>query len=670
MKAFKRMLLGGLAAALYLALSPVLASAAVYAQAPEPQFTRSACTFEVPSELTEGVDIACGYLTVPERYEDPQGPSIRLEVAIMKSTSPNPEAEPVFFAQGGPGGSTLDLFPGLLKDHPLRKRFNLVMFDQRGTLYSEPKLACPEFFDETLKDLDKVLSDEENNRVYRLAADACHARLVSEGIDLSAFNSLENARDVDSLRQALGFDKINFYGVSYGTLLGLHVMREFPDSLRSVILDGVVPPQIDFNFEATRTIDGAFTQLFNACAADVDCNQSYPELEKTFFDQVDRLDKNPAHIHLSDPKTGKSYPAVINGDALIQTLVQSIYSSELLPLLPKMIYDVKANEYTLVERVLSLVTFDQTVMEGMYYSVICAEDGTYDPSKVDYSGIRPRMLQNEKADSEAFSQVCADWNVAQIGAQADQPVVSGIPTLLLNGRFDPVTPERYGKLVAETLSNSFVYTFPNTAHGAIGNECADQMMADFVGDPSRAPDAACIAQQKLAFVTSKEVINFPVMIKALNLDIPAVVELVAMLLMVLALLSAWIIYPLAWLVRLIRSREGRPTPPLGHLAPWVALLSGLVALTYCIGLGIATVGMIQANDMLILVGIAAKYRWVFVLPPIFAVLTLGMLFLAAMGLGGKYWSGWRKVYYTLLALAAGVCTALMALTGALVGWMG
>jgi len=310
------------------------------------------------------------------------------------------------------------------------------------------------------------------------------------------------------------------------------------------------------------------------------------------------------------------------------------------------------------------------VMEGMYYSVLCAEDGVYDASKVDYSGIRPRMMQNEKADSQAFAQVCADWNVTQIGAQADQPVVSSVPTLLLNGRFDPVTPERYGKLVAQTLDHSFLFTFPNTAHGAIGNDCANQMMETFVNHPEQSPDAACLAQQHLKFITSKDVIDFPVMIKALNLDVASLLKIGLMALLVLALLSAWLIYPLAWLVRVARSREGRPTPPLGHLAPWVALLSGLVALAYCVGLVIATAGMVQANDLLILVGIAAKYRWVFVLPPIFSVLALGMLFLAAVGWSGRFWSGWRKAYFTLLALAAAGCVALMAVTGALVGWMG
>ena len=670
MKPIIRMLVGVLIAALGLSTLPVGARETVHAQAGTPQYEQAACMFTLPAGMVEGRDITCGYLTVPERYEDPQGPTIRLAVAIIKSKSPNPQPDPVFFAQGGPGGSTLDLFPGLLMDHPLRENHDLVLFDQRGTLYSQPKLACPEIFDETLKVLDKDLSDAESNQLYRQAADACRARLAGAGVELSAFHNLGNAQDVDSPRQALGYDQINFYGVSYGTLLALHVMREFPNGLRSVILDGVVPPQIDFNFEATRTIDGAFTQLFEACAADTDCNHDYPELEKVFFDQVAALDKQPVTISLSDPQTGKVYPALINGDALIQTLVQAIYSSELLPLLPKMIYDVRAGEYTLVERVLSIVTFDQTVMEGMYYSVICAEDGTYDPAKVDYTGIRPRLLKNENADSQAFSQLCADWNVTQIGAQADAPVVSSVPTLILNGRFDPVTPERYGKLVAQTLENSYVFTFPNTAHGAIGNECANQMMESFVNKPNATPDSACLGQQKLKFITSKDVIDFPVMIKALNLDVASLVQVGLMALLVLALLSAWVVYPLAWIVRVARGREGRATPPLGKLAPWVALLSGLVVLIYGVGLAIATANMVQANDMLILVGIAAKYRWVFVLPPIFTVLALGMLFLAAMGWSGKFWSGWRKVYYTLLALAAAGCVALMAVTGGLAGWMG
>jgi pimeloyl-ACP methyl ester carboxylesterase len=308
MKLFSRLALGLLIAALLVSFASAISTQVVQAQTPAADYQTAPCMFTLPGGVQEGVDVTCGYLTVPERYEEPQGPTIRLAVAIIKSTSANPQADPVFFAQGGPGGSTIDTFTQILFKSPLRAERDLVLFDQRGTLYSSPKLACPEFLDETLKVLDKDLSNEETNRLYREAADACHARLVGEGVNLSAFNSVENAHDIASLREALGYAEYNFYGVSYGTLLGLHLMRDFPQGLRSVILDAVVPPQVDFNFEAVRTIDRAYTELFNACAADAECGRAYPNLEKVLFDLVDRLDKHPVTIQLANPETGEGYP--------------------------------------------------------------------------------------------------------------------------------------------------------------------------------------------------------------------------------------------------------------------------------------------------------------------------------------------------------------------------
>ncbi len=654
-----------------LLIAALLIPAAGHApQAARPGLQASPCTFTLPQGEREGSTVVCATLSVPEAYENPGGATIELAVVVIKSLSSNPRPDPIFFAQGGPGGSTIEYFTQVLFDSPLRNRRDLVLFDQRGTLNSSPALLCPEFLDETIKVLDEELTIEQENLIYRQAADNCHARLVSEGINLSAFNSYENAQDVDTLRQALGYQKINFYGVSYGTLLGLHLMKAFPDGLRSVILDAVVPTNIDFNPESARTADRALTELFSACQADPECSRAYPNLEKTFFDLIDRLDKQPAAIHLSDSEKGATYKALLDGDAMISTVFQSLYATELLPLLPKMIADASAGRWTLVERVQSLVTFDRTIAEGMYYSVICSEDADFDPAKIDYTGIRPRLLKDERANNEALIQVCKDWNVAQLGPAADEPVVSDVPALLLNGRFDPITPESYGRLAAQTLSHSYVFTFPNTGHGAFGDDCADRIMADFIDNPSQKPDSSCIEQARIDFVTPKDVVDFPVLIKALNLEPNALVQFGLAALLGLVLLTAWLVYPVAWLARVMGGRAGRPTPIYGHLAPWAAMLAGLFVLAFGVALAVVSVLLVRDNNVLVLFGIPAAYRWIFIFPLIAGLLSLAMAALAAAGWRGTYWPGWRKVYYTLLALAAVGCTLLFGVTGALWGLIG
>jgi pimeloyl-ACP methyl ester carboxylesterase len=668
MKSFIRTLILAVIVGLMLPVTVIQPAQASVSRMPE--FQAGPCPFDLPAGVEEGVDVSCGNFQTPERYDEPDGPTISLAVAVIKSTSSNPQADPIFFAQGGPGGSTLDYFTQVLFDSPLRAQRDLVLFDQRGTLYSDPALMCPEFLDENIKILDQELSDEEENTIYREAADACRERLTSEGVNLSAFNSIENAHDVNALRQALGYEKINFYGVSYGTLLGLHLMRLHPEGLRSVVLDAVVPTQVDFNPESARTADRALSELFSACTADAECSRVYPDLETVFFELVDRFDDTPVMLNLTDLDTGEKHEALLDGDGMIQLVFQSLYSSELLPLLPKMIFDVRAGRMTFVERIQSLLTFDRKMAEGMYYSVICAEDADYDLDQVDYSGIRPRLVEGERENNRVFLQVCQDWNVTQLGPSADEPVVSDVPTLVMNGRFDPITPERYGNLAAQSLSNSFAFTFPNTGHGAIGDACADQIMDDFIANPAQKPDSSCIGEETIDYVSSEDVVDFPVLIQALNLETKALVQVGLLILFDLVLLTAWLVFPISWLVRVVRSQAGRPTPFHAHLAPWLAMLIGLLVLLFGIALIVVTVNLVQDNDILILMGVPAQYRWIFVFPLLASLLTLVLVVQVIAGWAGSYWSVRRKVYLSILALSAVACTILFLMTGALGGLVG
>ncbi len=183
----------------------------VYAfQGEVPRFEPGSCPFDIPSALTQVRTVNCGYLVVPEFYEKPQGSTIRLGVAILKSrTGGSVPSDPLVMMQGGPGGSTLHDFPQiLLTSNLLRITRDIILFDQRGTLYSQPKLNCTEIQDLTLQTLDENLSDAENLRLTLQAMTACRSRLLKEGVDLAAYNTIESAGDVNSLRKALGYNQI------------------------------------------------------------------------------------------------------------------------------------------------------------------------------------------------------------------------------------------------------------------------------------------------------------------------------------------------------------------------------------------------------------------------------------------------------------------------------
>ncbi len=231
----------------------------------------------------------CGYITVPELHADPNGKQIKLAVGVLPSTNTTPTRDAYVVAEGGPGGSTLDTFTAFFQQgyYPavdtLRAERDVVLYDQRGTLYSQPALTCPEELQETFDTIEQEIPPEESLRLSEQAALACRARLVKERVNLSAYNSIENALDIEDVRRALGYEKFDLYGVSYGTLLALHALRQTPETFRSVILDAVVPAQINPNSAIAESQNRAFEQLFDACAADADCGRAYPDLKQVFY---------------------------------------------------------------------------------------------------------------------------------------------------------------------------------------------------------------------------------------------------------------------------------------------------------------------------------------------------------------------------------------------------
>lgn len=639
-----------------LVLFAMLLPKAVYAQDGAGSFEQTACSFENQGSLVDGQDIECGFLIVPEQYAEPDGPTIRLAVAIIKSNGTNPAAEPLFFLQGGPGGSTIDTYLqyiALERLDVLREAHDLVLFDQRGTLNSEPVLSCPEEWKLTEETLEQELSDDEERRLGLEAGLACRERLVSEGINLSAYDSVENAADVETLRVALGYDKINLYGVSYGTLLALHVMRNHPDGLRSVILDSVVPAQTNFIPEVPRSEARAFNQLFDACAADADCNAAYPNLEQVFFELFQALNAQPARVPMTDPESKRTYQVVFDGDMLESMLFQLLYATEIIPVLPAAIYQMRDGNFSFAAQIMPLILFDQTISSGMYYSVICAEDADYTVRDVHITDLRPEIADTAVRDAQYILELCQSWDVELLDAQVDEPVRSDIPTLVLNGRFDPITPPAFGESAAETLSNSYVYTFGNTGHGALTTgECPLEIVSTFLAEPEREPDADCIDEQPApAFLSPENTAFSPFTGRLVTMITNGdVLGLIVMALCLLWLLTLFLVWPVGFLIRVASGR------PVAHPGPttarWIGALTALLALVFVVGMIIVVFQTALTNEMMLFVGIPASAGALLMLPWIIGGLALLMVACTAFVWMRRSWSVWGRVYYTLLTLGA------------------
>jgi pimeloyl-ACP methyl ester carboxylesterase len=636
-----------------------------------PRFEPTACTFDtlLPLPLDDAT-ITCGYVVVPEQHANPQGPTIRLAVVILKSLHPDPVPDPLILAQGGPGGSTIETYTTLLRINPrVRTSINrdIVLFDQRGTLYSEPSLACPEVLDVTIATIDQTLPEEEEEGLYQQALEACRTRLVDAGVNLSAFNSLENAADIDDVRRALGYEQINLYGVSYGTLLALHTMRDHPQALRSVILDAVVPPQINFLTQAPRSMDRSFDALFKACQADAECHAAYPDLEQVIVTLIARLNENPARVPMTDMETGKTYEAVVDGDMFQSGLFQMLYSSDVLPALPMLISDVQAGEYAVFGRIMSMVVFERSVSYGMYYSVLCAEDADFTVNDLALSDVRPWLAEGEADEAAMLLEVCNWWNVDTLGARVDAPVVSDIPTLILSGRFDPITPPAFGEEAAQTLNHSYTYTFLHTGHGvAFQDECADQIIFDFLNNPALPPDGSCIAEHPApTFFTPANVFVTPDLLRFANLEGTTLLSLGLFAIGLLVVLSVVLVWPLVWLIRLFMKQERTAPPLLARVVVWLSGLNGVVLAGFLVGLLWMVFELALSNDAMILFGVPASWGWLFLLPLLSVALSLVMLVGSVQSWREGFWSLAERIYYALITLAALVCVGVVASWGLL-----
>ncbi len=463
-------------------------------------FESADCMFTVPKDQ----DPKCGYLTVPEDRSQPNGRTIKLAVAVFQSDNPDKNPTPLIYLEGGPGGSALEYLSLTFEDRyaELLKNQDVIIFDQRGVGRSEPALDCKEITDLLVDSLDKIMTVDESLKAGNEAAAACATRLAGEGIHLGSYNSAENASDVNDLRIALGYDKLDLYGISYGTKLALTIMRDHPEAVRSAIIDSIFPPQVTNN-DAPINFERSLNVLFKGCAADAACSKAFPDLEKVFYDTIDQLNATPASFEVVDPTTAQKREVKMDGDSFAGYIFQALYASEIIPQLPKNIYDVHNGD----TRFLSLWTLLElsqldAISAGMNYAVQCTEEFPFDTAasvEAVLAKLNPKLqgfARRNGIDTSQFG-LCAVWNSAKPNPIENEPVKSDIPTLVVSGEYDPITPPDYGKETAATLSKSYFFEFPGLGHGVIpSSECALSIAQDFLKDPTTKPDSSCIADMK------------------------------------------------------------------------------------------------------------------------------------------------------------------------------
>jgi pimeloyl-ACP methyl ester carboxylesterase len=629
-----------------------------YAQREAPRFEPSDCPIDVPDDPP----IDCGYLIVPEDYDDPEGATIRLPIIIIHSRSANPAPDPLLYTAGGPGYSSLGSVWGLAIS-PFVDARDVIIFEQRGNLYAEPSLDC---------DISMWREEGEENT-------PCLDGLRARGIDPAHYTTASIVADIDALRRVLGYDEWNLYGGSYSTRLMLLSMSLHPQGIRSVVLQSVSPPTETPYAHDPEHAARALQVMLDDCAADPACAEAYPNLESQLYTLVSRLNAAPVPVEFIRRDTGEPVGASVDGNTLVGWMVADAFYDPAYPpyksaYLPLLIDQVERGNTDLLHawRREEVSRWAESPFAwGLYFAVNCQDDAPLvTPGHMASQAATYPELDGYLRHASELA-ICEAWDLPAAPPLIAAPVESDIPTLVLAGAYDPITPPEWSRSVAKNLSHSYYFEFPAAGHNVgVDHPCMDGIIAAFVNDPASRPGATCLSDaRRPEFVLPQGISIAPGVYRIIDevefggprgepwLEAAAV----AALLIFLAEMGFVLI---AGVVRRARPRKGEAAPD--PIARFAHPLAGLVAVLNTITpFVVATVNnhFLSTDPIVLRFGLSTAYPPVFhlaVLVLVGTVLTVGLVIITPLAWVRRYWSIPGRVLFSLVTLAALFSAALMA----------
>ncbi len=430
----------------------------------------------------------CGVLPRPLDPAQPQGRQIDLHFAVLPARARNKRPDPVLFFAGGPGQSAMALAGSInaLMARTLNRR-DVVLIDQRGTGRSAA-LTCDD--DPPTRALADIGSTE------RQLAEIERCRLALQKLphgDLRHYTTVIATQDADAVRQALGAAQVNLVGGSYGTRAALDYMRQFPQSVRRAVLDGLAPPDMVLPASFSPDAQTAFDATLAACEADPACGKAFPDLRRDWQALLASL---PREVTATHPVTGLPETIALGRDAVLSMARTPLYAPTLASALPLAITEAASGRFqALLGLGATLGSRRGTGLAmGMHFSVVCAEDI---PRMADASAAA-EAPGADFGDSfgRIYTRACADWPRGAVPAAFYTLPTAAAATLLLSGGADPATPPRHGDRVAQALGSKARHVVvPQAGHGVMGIGCMRDVVFRFIDagsdDDALKVDADC-----------------------------------------------------------------------------------------------------------------------------------------------------------------------------------
>ena len=583
------------------------------------------CPFKGAVDYDPG-EISCGLLKVPENREKARPRTIELHFVKIHAKQPDDwdadengewakRDDPIIYLTGGPGAKA-QVYVDRFKDHGVRDARDLYILEQRGIGWSSD--FCPTYF---LADPAAANSPdwEQYQRAGLEAMDICFAAAKAARVDLSGYSTVENARDVEALRRALGYDQWNVWGISYGSILGQAYLKQDPAGVRAAVIDAIVPLDQNVSFHnIARHYDRVLTILQETCDADTDCAKNFPNLLARLEAAIMKTSMAPIEVDALDEElfpSGKGYffQDIVGGAPFVLFYEQDNYASlpAFIDAYVRLVETDNLEPFRLLTAGGGPVAFD--ISQGMYNAISC-NDGwagsmrrSFEEDHAAYPALA--MIFGDAALVDEQARICAKYDLDPRPAEDYAPVQTDIRTLIVEGAMDPITPPPLAELILPGFSNGEYVEFAYAGHGPTRSvECAGEFLTKFYDNPMGDLDRSCPdsmeapefagplfetnAITRLASLAAED--EEKLVSQALWAGIPALIMVFGAL-----------IYTFAPIARVVNGAGGHPTGG-ARLVAWLTSILGTAAVG---GLGYAAYATFEANQFALLVGLLGWGRW-------------------------------------------------------------